>query len=170
MVSVPIELDSTLVERLAPVIHEAFLRDQEAEPPERQRPRTDPSLQPWERLPERLRRQNRSQARHIPAKLRAIGCGVLRRPDPNPEAVRLTSEEVERLAALEHERWADELRQQGGTLGPKDPERPLQSPFLVPFEDLPPHIQEYDREPVRRMPHYLAALGLEMVRLETADP
>ena len=39
-----------------------------------------------------------------------------------------------------------------------------ESPYLVPFGDLPPDIAEYDRMYVRAIPALLASVGFQFVR------
>ena len=89
----------------------------------------------WEELSETLRNSNRDQAADIVSKLRAISCDIA--PAENGRvSVEFSSEEIERLAELEHERWEAERRLDGWTLGPtKDPVA-KRSPYLVPWEDL----------------------------------
>lgn len=152
------------VETIARSIHEVYLADNANEPPERRKPANHPSVRPWDELDENLKAQNLSQASHIPVKLKAIGCGYHPTPSPDPGAVTFTPAEVEHLAGMEHDRWAKERLLRGGTLGPKDPALPLQTPYLVPYEDLEPHIQDYDRQPVMKMAQYLAQAGFQIYR------
>jgi hypothetical protein len=51
-----------------------------------------------------------------------------------------------------------ERRREGWTDGPLDPAH-KKSPHLGAWEDLPPDIQEYVRQTVRRIPRFLAEAG-----------
>jgi hypothetical protein len=120
----------------------------------------DPALRPWEDLPESLRESSRSQARHIPVKLRSVGRAI------GPLSLggdgRLTAAEIETMSQLEHERWVAERRQAGWTPGPRDAANRT-TPFLVPWTDLADDIREYDREFVRQIPQLLASIGLQVL-------
>jgi voltage-gated potassium channel Kch len=128
----------------------------------------------WEDLDESRRESSRAQARHIAVKLHMIGCAAtpLRRWDATDFS--FTDEEVEKLAIAEHDRWWDERLADGWTLidlkdmgDPEEAKRRKQSPYLVPFKDLPPKIAEYDRIFVREIPRRLASVGLQVIRTRT---
>jgi hypothetical protein len=121
-----------------------------------------PGTATWEALPEHLRESNRSQAAHIFAKLDAIGCSA-HEADSDAQPIVLTPEEIERMAEMEHERWADERRAAGWTLGERDVEKKT-SPYLGAWEEIPDEVREWDREAVRRIPALLASVGLEVRR------
>jgi hypothetical protein len=155
-------------EILARAIHEDYVRHQEAAGAALA---TNPSMAAWDDLPEDLRESNREQADHIETKLEAIGCGIqaltdwrLASFDSLPDEIKAVFD-VERLARMEHERWSEERRRQGWSYvpGPKNIEKRT-SPYLVPWEDLPPEIQEYDRRAVRGLPSFLAQAGFQIYR------
>jgi hypothetical protein len=76
----------------------------------------------------------------------------------------LTAEEVERLAELEHARWASERRATSWVSGPvRDVEHRI-TPYLVPYAELPNDVKEWDRLAVRAIPEVLAAAGLKAQR------
>lgn len=152
-------------EILARVIHQEYLRDQ------RRRgatPETHAALVPWEDLPEHFKESNRAQAQHVGVKLAAVGCDLapLGAADSAGTApVVLTPDEIERLAEMEHERWVQERKRDGWTLGAKDPDR-KRSPFLVPWGELADVVRDDDRAFVRNLPGILARAGYEIVRLD----
>jgi hypothetical protein len=155
-------------EILARAIHEDYVRHQKESGAT---PEANPSMVPWDDLPEDLKESNRHQADHIEVKLAAIGCGLQSLTDWQaasferlPDDVKAVFD-VERLARMEHERWCDERRRQGWTYapGPKDLTKKT-SPSLVPWEELPPEIKEYDRNTVRGLPSFLAQAGFEIYR------
>ncbi|MEZ5381210.1 MAG: NAD-binding protein [Microthrixaceae bacterium] len=144
-----------LWDQLAVAIHEAYVVKGLA----RGETRADnPALVPWSELPESLRRANRSQARDVGVKLAAIGA----RPVPLVAVAdarsRLTDDEIERLAELEHDRWSDDRRADGWTLGTKDHQAKT-TPYLVGWDVLDEDVRELDRNAVRELPRLLALTG-----------
>jgi voltage-gated potassium channel Kch len=125
----------------------------------------EPALQGWDELTEDLRNSNRQQARHISTKLRAIACDLVPWAGWEPPRLAFTPEEVERLAAMEHERWVEERTAAGWRLGERR-EGERTSPYLVPWADLPEEAREWNREAVREIPDLVALEGFEVVRLE----
>src|SRR5207249_1639910 len=97
---------------------------------------SNPSLVPWERLPEGFKESNRNQADHIGLKLQAIGCDLAPLTEWDAHTFSFTPEEVERMAQMEHERWVEERQAQGWTYGPRDNEKKT-NPSLVAWNDLP---------------------------------
>jgi hypothetical protein len=71
--------------------------------------------------------------------------------------------DLELLSKMEHRRWMAERFLAGWTSGPKDVEKRL-SPYLIEWEDLPPNIQDYDRNSVRLIPGVLKSVNLEIRR------
>lgn len=147
------------VEPVARAIHERWRADQlEAGRP----------APPWSELDESRRESSRAQARDIPAKLRAVGCAVAPLRDETGTAAAgfaFTEAEVEALAAAEHARWVAERVADGWAAGDKDAARKT-TPYLVPFDELPADIAEYDRIFVREIPRLLASVGLRIVRAD----
>jgi len=109
---------------------------------------TNKSLQSWERLTETKREANRGQADHMSVKLRALGYDPPRIPVPDELVLSETQEE--RLAQMEHRRWMAERKLAGWryTEGPRDDAK-RRSPWLVPWEQLPPEEKEKDRRTSR---------------------
>jgi len=150
-------------EVLARAIHEDYLQQQrEAQ----LLPRNNPSIQPWENLPEHLKESNRSQAAHIGVKLLAIQCGMTPARDWALPVFEFTPKEIEKLAYMEHDRWCAERLREGWALlmRPKDIEKKT-TPFLVTWEQLPEEARDLDRNFVRRLPAILARAGFEIYRM-----
>ncbi len=154
-------------EMLARGIHEAYLAEQAARGAS---DRDNPSLVPWERLPEDLRDSNLRQADHIVAKLAAVGYDIAALADWDAEDFAFAPEEVEAMGAIEHARWLDEHWAAGWTLdaGPKDPSRKT-SPFLVPWIELPALQRADECAAVRDLPRLLATVGLQVVRIASPE-
>jgi hypothetical protein len=151
-------MSGSLVEGIAQAIHERWRGEQLGAG------RAAPS---WGELDESRRRSSRDQARDIPAKLHLIGCDVAPLTE-GPREFAFTDEEVETLAAAEHRRWMGERIADGWTAGGKDAARKT-TPYLVPFEQLPADIAEYDRVFVREIPRLLELAGLQIVRTTTTS-
>lgn len=149
-----------LLESLARAIHDEYVR---AERARAQSVVMNPSTAPWEELPEALRESSRCQAADILDKLDAIDCDVRPTRGAVGEESRLEPDEVEFLAELEHRRWVDERRRNGWVLGPRDSLMKT-TPYLMPWEELPEEMREYDRMFVRLIPDLLRAQGYRIIR------
>jgi hypothetical protein len=118
----------------------------------------------WADLDDSGKNSSREHARDIAVKLHSIQCATAPLGDCDASEFGFTDAEVEKLAIAEHDRWIEERRRSGWTLGDKDPEH-RKTPYLVPFADLPSDIAEYDRMFVRKIPALLASVGLRVVRM-----
>jgi len=146
-------------EALAEAIHEHYRRDNAG-----QRPAGDPAMAAWDLLDEGLKESNRRQADHIPAKLKAVGCDFAPAAGTSGKSVRLTPDEIEVMARMEHDRWVAEKLLDGFGPGPRDNPRKT-SPYLVPWDELDEKIRDIDRQTVREIPALLASAGFEIYRL-----
>lgn len=123
----------------------------------------EPAGQPWERLATSYRQANRHQADHVWAKLAVTDCRAV--AEDLVEAFALSPLEVERLAMVEHERWAADRYLDGWSHGPtRDNARKLH-PQLIPYADLSEAMKDLDRFAVRGLPTLAARLGLGIQRL-----
>ncbi len=123
----------------------------------------EPAGQPWERLATSYRQANRHQADHVWAKLAVTDCRAV--AEDLVEAFALTPLEVERLAIVEHARWAADRYLDGWAYGPvRDNARKLH-PQLIPYADLSEAMKDLDRFAVRGLPTLAARLGLGIQRL-----
>jgi hypothetical protein len=155
----PDRISDDLVERLARSIHDRYLLFHSA---------TDDdgdtrARVPWARLPEDLRRSNRAQAEDIGRKLRLTGLALAPRTSAN-EPVEMTEEQVEYLAALEHQRWRAEWEDAGWRPDRRRDGRSRTHPDLLDWADLPEPAREKNRREIREIPYVLADVGLAMVR------
>lgn len=142
-------------EGLAHAIHRRWRAEQQAEG------RSAPT---WSELDESRKESSRAQARDIAVNLHAVGSDVVPLQDWDASDFTFASEEVDTLAAMEHERWMRERIRAGWTLGEKDVAR-KRTPYLVPFAELPPDIAEYERRLVREIPALLGSAGMQVVRV-----
>jgi hypothetical protein len=147
--------------RIARQIHEKYIRNAERDGRE---PGSEPSLLPWDELPEQLRESNRRQADDMARKLEVVGYGIAPLEGWEAEPDQFTAEEIEKLAELEHARWVTERKQLGWKPGPeKDVER-KRTPYLVSWDDLSEEVRELDRNAVREIPELLLSAQLAIYR------
>jgi hypothetical protein len=153
-------------ETLARAIHEAYvLREVERGATVE----SNPSLVPWDALPERLQEADRAQADHIGVKLAAAECDLEPLTDWDADRFSFTTDEVERLAELEHARWVADYQRAGWrhSAADKDVEATTH-PSLAPWGDLSEVERDKDRDVVRLLPVLLARAGFQIVRRQSA--
>ncbi|MDT5350025.1 MAG: hypothetical protein QOH91_3312 [Mycobacterium sp.] len=128
------------------------------------------STRPWSELDASFKDASRAHAREIAAKLLSIGCQITPLRDWRAAEFAFAHDELEKLAMMEHDRWWKEKIADGWSLGEKDPQQPevKSNPYMVPFEDLPSDIAEYDRAFVGAIPEMLASVGLQVIRVSSA--
>lgn len=129
---------------LARLVHQSYRR---TAPPDA------PANVDWDMLPEHWREANRRVLVHLPAKAASAGLtptvsGGGADPDDLPRVPDLAQrpDMLEKLAALEHERWMAERRLNGWRYGPQRDETVRRHPDLVPYEQLPERSQTFDRD------------------------
>jgi voltage-gated potassium channel Kch len=158
--------------KFAQEIHQDFVDQQR----KRGRKADDPGIQPWKLLDPDLKDSNWRQAEHIPMKLRAINCYT--RPldetpvpaDPKVQSAEDLREQEVLLAKMEHNRWVAERKLAGWKYGPKRNVEERTSPYLVPWEQLTPEVQQYDIDAVRLIPELLRLGGQAIYRKSDAAP
>ncbi len=147
---------------LARAVHAGYLRQRRADGTFDEK---DPACGDWSRLAEDLRDSSRQQADHIGVKLAALGLKIAADASEGVVLPELASGQVELLARMEHSRWnADRWLAGWRPAREKDVERRL-TPCLVPFDELPPKIADYDRQAVRQLPGLLREAGKRVVPL-----
>jgi hypothetical protein len=157
----PKQIGEDLVERLAKVIHEQYLIEQQAKGNEL---RAWPSLVYWHELTDFLRLTNRTQAGDIGTKLNMIGCKVAPMVD-GQETFAYQPGEIERLAEHEHIRWMKERLEHGWKYDPKRDDAKKLHDCLVLWDQLEDKQRDKDRQVIRDLPVVLASAGLRIVRL-----
>jgi voltage-gated potassium channel Kch len=125
-------------------------------------PDENPSLRPWEELPDSLRESNRLFADSVGERLADLGADL----EPLAGPVRppkISAVLVDDLARVEHDRWMNDLVSKGWRHhdGDKDPERKLH-PLLVEWAQLDESEREKDRDAIRALPELLARIGYEL--------
>ncbi len=156
-------------ERLAQVIHEAYL-NKRREDPAGMNDNTD-ALAPWSTLGDELKSSNYEQAEHIAVKLRAAGLWFRKQragSASDPRVAARLEEKLEVLAKMEHDRWVAEKRRLGWIAAPDQEEasrdnKLLLHPYVYRWKQLSEKVKELDRMTVRNLPKYLDTAGFELV-------
>ena len=156
---VPGRIRQDLTDQLARAIHQAYVNSRVARGDS---PQLNKSMRPWEELPEDLRRSNLAQAADIGVKLDAIGCAVIPESASAPDFA-FTSDEIQRLAQMEHQRWVKERQEQGFVYGPN--RQGNQHPDLVDWQYLSEAAKDKDRDAIRELPAILRQAGFQILRL-----
>jgi voltage-gated potassium channel Kch len=131
--------------------------------------------QEWKALADRFKASSRAQAEHTGAKLRAIGCGLAPLADAEGPGFRFHPDEIEHLAAMEHDRWCGWTRARGYVYGEPRIDRSEfarrflrlkgRHPDLKPWDDLTDDRKDIDRAFVRTLPDVLADVDQRIMRL-----
>jgi ppGpp synthetase/RelA/SpoT-type nucleotidyltranferase len=150
-------LEADIREILAKEIHKEYRRTKQDS-----LRTSDPAMVDWEKLPEDFKKSSAQQAEHIFEKLRRIGCTAQKVTGRKVKLMSFTKKEVELLAEMEHGRWNAERLLGGWTWGEKKDINRKTSPYLVSWSELPEGVREWDRATVRKIPEFLAKIGLEI--------
>jgi len=154
-------ISEDIVETLAKAIHDNYLLAGAAR---HETAATNPSIVPWENLPDRHRAANRAQAEDIGRKLTSIGCALAPRVDPDL-VFAFTDYEIEQLAVMEHERWLTGLLGDGWDRGPLRDAVRKRHPDLDSWDNISVSAKEKDRNTIRSLPDVLSSAGFQIVRL-----
>jgi hypothetical protein len=153
------ELAPDFRETIAQAIHEAYRHAWRGKVHNR-----DLSIAKWDKLPDYLKESNRRQADHIFDKLLQIGCTVHKVTERDIVLMTFTEDEIEIMAEMEHARWNVERLRDGWRWDEKRDMIKKTSPYLVGWSELPEDAKERDRQTVRKIPEFLAKVGLEVRR------
>jgi hypothetical protein len=119
---------------------------------------------PWAELDDAERNLSRSRVDGILADLDALGCDLVPLRRWGAPQVTFTDDEIEQLAAREHQRWFDERTAMGWTLGPVKDERAKTTPLLVPWAEVPDDARGWNLDAARNLLPMLARNGFEADR------
>ena len=131
---------------------------------------TNPSLVPWEDLPESLKESNRNQAEHISVKLERFGYEIIMTRDWDPRVWQFSQDEVEEMAIMEHKRFIEERLRQGWRSGNIKDHKKKIAATLVPYDKLSEEDKDKDRNTVKAIPEFLARAGFQIVRARESVP
>lgn len=150
-----------MVELISKSFHEKYLEEMK-----NFKTLDNPAMQPWEKLSNSFKDNNRSQARDVPKKFYNLGYKIRYSSDKlidrNPKKLLLTSDEIEIMAQMEHQRYIGEKLKSGWVFGPERDNELKESPYLVPWEELSETIKNVDREAVRKIPEIIEDIGFEI--------
>ena len=154
------------IEKFARDIHSAYVaercRQAACQPGGVEQAKINQELLAWDALSEDFRESNRQQAAHLYFKLRALGYEAVPKDDPRPAIAGFSTEQLERLSIMEHDRWVAERRVAGWVYGePSDKPRRINA-NLIPYEQLTESMKDYDRAAVRLIPALLDSVGLKI--------
>jgi hypothetical protein len=163
-VCTPEVLLNGMSETMAQAFHAGYVASELAKGAEGSDP-SSPAMRPWEELAETFRRSNRDLAFDIGPKLRRINCAIETMADWDTPVFTFSAEELDLLARLEHDRWANDRRRDGWTYGPVRNNEKKIHPDLLPWDELSEAVKEKDRQAVRLIPGLLATYaGFSIVR------
>jgi hypothetical protein len=123
-----------------------------------------PSWRPWPELAEQFKMSSRREADHMTIKLAQAGFTIAE--TDSPEIFKFSRDDVQLLAKLEHRRWTIERLLQGWKHGKKRDDALRLNPFLVDWEDLPPHEHKANTAAIAALPEILALTRREVRRVE----
>ncbi|MEA3274813.1 MAG: RyR domain-containing protein [Pseudomonadota bacterium] len=147
-------------DELARVIHEHYRDSIGAQGRD---PDAEPAGQPWQTLEASYRDASRQQADHLWAKLATVDCRAV--PEELVESFAFAPLEVERLAIIEHKRWAADRYLDGWTYAPIRDNARKHHPQLIAYDSLSESMKDLDRFAVRLTPTLLARSGRGLVRM-----
>ncbi|HUG84784.1 MAG TPA: hypothetical protein VMM13_09480, partial [Euzebya sp.] len=168
----PAMLKDPMIRTMAALAHELYMRGATTAPPaEHQYAHT-----PWEDLDPWIQESNRAQVADIPVKLASRDLTLAPLADHPIDTGWLTDEAVDELAQREHRRWVHQMKLSGYRYADGPPqhgdlrkhERRTHNK-LVAWGKLTREVQKYDENAVRGIPDLLAAVGLRVVPMRTAD-
>ncbi|MCX6979183.1 MAG: NAD-binding protein [Verrucomicrobia bacterium] len=151
------------LDRLARTIHEKWLQETQhqiaaargaGDEALARRHETKATFRQWDELSEEQKGASRSQADHIPFKIRAVGLDPAKVTQADWGA--LSEAQIEVLARLEHARWAAYYWMTGWTFAAVRDDGTRQHPDLVPYDSLNEPTKDYDRAAGRNLAGYLS--------------
>lgn len=148
-------LEHDIVEEAAKAVHHNYLVNT--------MPKED-SLQPWIKLRSDLKESNKHFVMYMEEILRRCGYGI--RWSQSPNVVKISSQEIEVMAEMEHGRWVIEKLLQGWTYDEIKDDANKRSPNITTWANLDKNMKEYNCSFVEKYPEILASVGLEVYKLE----
>lgn len=158
------------LDRMARVLHDAYL----AQARGNEGFGDKPSHQPWERLPESFRDENRYLADHLFVKVRELGLLALPAGDASNDGTakvdwsRMPDDLLEAMAQAEHARWSSSRLLRGWVHSEVRDDARLEHPDLVPWEQLSESVRDYDRRMIQALSEAFEDAGLVLVSIRPA--
>lgn len=165
-------ISNAMIRKLARAIHSGYMKEIRDRGPEENIAAYSGDNSLWlidfDDLPDDIQHSNIDNAHHIATKLLSIGYRI-KPVKPGFEALtlRLSENEIETMAKIEHSRWSWNKRLNGWIFGNIKDTGKKTHPGLIPFEDLSEMEKEKDRELVRLIPSLLQDIGYVAYPVET---
>lgn len=154
----PSSLPPEEIEKAAPKVHEYYRQERFL-----LGTTDDPSLLPWENLPDHFKQSNLQQVAFIEHILKQSGYAL--RIKQGGGLTKFLEPKLSDMAKREHARWNIERLSSGWRYGPIKDSKNKISPYLVPWNELPKDIKQYDIEAIQKYPKILADAGYEIYEI-----
>ncbi|HEY42549.1 MAG TPA: hypothetical protein G4O11_01060 [Anaerolineae bacterium] len=146
-------------EMFARAVHEDYVREQNLLGLTSE---DNPTLVPWDQLPEERKESNRRYADHMGVKLGSIEHRIESLRDWDAVDFKFNENDIEIMARMEHERWCQELRREGWRHGSERDDARKVHPTLISWTDLPESEKEKNRDFIRDLPRLLSRAGFQV--------
>lgn len=150
---------------LAPVLHEDWLSGLTEE-----KKKTKENAVPWGQLRPDIVESNVEAALRIPFILELVGLTLEEGTGIAPEIQEILKEKLEVMAAAEHGGWEEQKRIDGWTYSRKPLESALGHNCLIPYDQLPDDVKQYDRNTINKYPVYAKLAGFKIVPKPVDEP
>lgn len=151
----PSQLSENQIEDAAQKVHENYLKQKIED-----KDTTDPSMLPWEKLDDDLKKSNRQQVEFIENVFKDVGYEI--QEVANPKKIKLTKDVLLQMAEMEHARWMIERLSSGWKRGDDKNVIEKISPYIVPWNNLQKQIQKWDLEAVMKFQDILNDAGYQI--------
>jgi hypothetical protein len=148
-------VDGGVREQLAEAVHEDYLAHLAPDAP------ASVLARPWAELSDADREQSRKRVDGIVADLDALGLDLVPLRRWGAPEVELTDDQVDQLAARDHQRWFDDRTAAGWTHGEVRDDEAKQNPLLVAWDELGPDDRAFNLATARDLLPMLARNGFE---------
>jgi hypothetical protein len=145
-------------------LHDAYLKKDLQLLEQNPKHKIHPNSVAWENLPENIRNANRAVADHFDIKMRAVGCKVVQ--EGCGIEAKLSPNEIEILAIMEHQRWWADRSLNGWELAEVRDDTNCFHPNMVPYEELSNADKQKDRDSVLQMIEVLGSDCMILVKNE----
>ena len=156
--------DRHVVESLARLVHDEYVRNEEAKGAT---PESNESLVPYDELPADKIESNLDNAASIPKKLRRIGYRMAQlRPGEAQQKLELSKDQILELAEMEHSRWVWQSLMHGWIYrAGKKSATAKTNPHILPWHQLDDATRQIDIDTVNLIPVLLDRAGHKAVRV-----
>lgn len=148
-------VDGGVREQLAESVHEDYLAHLAADAP------SSSLTQPWAALSDADRELSRKRVDGIIADLDALGLDLVPLRRWGAPEVTLTDEQIDQLAARDHQRWFDDRTAAGWTYGEVRDDDAKRNPLLVAWGELPDEARAFNLATAAELLPMLARNGFE---------